>query len=242
MNKHIHDLLMNIFGGFLVVIIDRLIIYFQKYFKGLGFKKIFGGETNDYYIVYGKMILNPVYSSKDPFPYLKPNSSAIFNMTNPVSYSETRASKYLSISFFNNLKSSPKLLSDDELNEKLDISYCSLGGYNNSKTISILSSEENKFYAFESNTITSKREKNKTFFIDNEFDYAIIIKIRNKYFPNRVQICVAGLGEWGTSGASWFLANKWKELKKCINGKNFGAIIRVRFQIDESAELVEVLA
>ena len=65
MNKHIHDLLMNIFGGFLVAVIDRLIIYFQKYFKGLGFKKIFGGEINDYYIVYGKMILNPIYSSKD---------------------------------------------------------------------------------------------------------------------------------------------------------------------------------
>ena len=104
MNKELHDLLMNVSGGFLVAIIDRLILYFQKYFKALGFKKIFGGEINDYYIVYGKMILNPVYSSNDPFPYLKPNSSTFFNMTNPVSFSETRASKYLSISFFNNLK------------------------------------------------------------------------------------------------------------------------------------------
>ena len=48
MNKELHDLLMNVSGGFLVAIIDRLIIYFQKYFKGLGFKKIFGRETNDY--------------------------------------------------------------------------------------------------------------------------------------------------------------------------------------------------
>jgi hypothetical protein len=241
MNKYIHDLLMNIFGGFLVAVIDRLIIYFQKYFKGLGFKKIFGGEINDYYIVYGKMILNPIYSSKDPFPYLKPKSSAIFNMTNPVSFSETRASKYLSISFFNNLKSSPKLISDDELSEKLDVSYCSLGGYNNSKTIEILNGEENKFYTFQLDKITSKIVKNKNYIIDSEYDYAVIIKIRNKHFPNRVQICVAGLGEWGTSGASWFLANKWKELKKRAKGKSFGAIIRVRFHIDESAELVDIL-
>lgn len=241
MNKDIHDLLMNIFVGILVAFIDRLIIYFPKYFKGLGFKKIFGEEINDYYIVYGKMILNPVYSSKDPFPYLKLNSSAFFNMTNPVSFSETRASKYLSISFFNNLKSSTKLLSDDELSEKLDISYCSLGGYNNSKTVSILNSEENKFYTFELNKITSKIEKNKRFILDSEFDYAVIIKIRNRHFPNRVQICVAGLGEWGTSGGAWFLANKWKELQKNVKGKNFGAIIRVRFQTDESAELVEIL-
>ena len=242
MNKELYDLLMNVSGGFLVAIIDRLILYFQKYFKALGFKKIFGGEINDYYIVYGKMILNPVYSSNDPFPYLKPNSSTFFNMTNPVSFSETRASKYLSISFFNNLKTSPKLLSDDELSQKIDISYCSLGGYNNSKTIEILNCEANKFYIYEFNKITSKIEKNKTYIMDSEYDYAVIIKIRNKHFPNRVQICVAGLGEWGTSGASWFLANKWKVLKKNVKGKNFGAIIRVRFQTDESAELVEILS
>jgi hypothetical protein len=40
---------------------------------------------------------------------------------------------------------------------------------------------------------------------------ASCLKIIPKSFPNRVWIAVAGLGEWGTSGAAWFLSKNWKK-------------------------------
>jgi len=45
-------------------------------------------------------------------------------------------------------------------------------------------------------------------------------QIKNKLFPKRTQICVAGLGEWGTSGGFCFLANKWKEIRKILGIRN----------------------
>ena len=55
---------------------------------------------------------------------------------------------------------------------------------------------------------------------------------------NRTWIAVAGLGEWGTSGAAWFLARNWKEVEKIYKQKPFGLIIKVRAGKDESAQLV----
>jgi hypothetical protein len=63
---------------------------------------------------------------------------------------------------------------------------------------------------------------------DGTYDYAVILKYKHRLFPNRTQICIAGLGEWGTSGGSWFLSKNWKELSKKVGSKNFGAVIKVR--------------
>jgi len=37
-----------------------------------------------------------------------------------------------------------------------------------------------------------------------------------------VWIAVAGLGEWGTSGAAWFLSKNWKKIKKWQIANLFG--------------------
>ncbi len=48
-------------------------------------------------------------------------------------------------------------------------------------------------------------------------------------------IC-AGLGEWGTSGATYFLFDRWNELNKRFKKrKNFCLIIEVDVGSDESA-------
>ncbi len=39
-------------------------------------------------------------------------------------------------------------------------------------------------------------------------DYGMILKIANTRFPGKFFFVCAGLGDWGTSGASWFLACK----------------------------------
>lgn len=244
MSKLFQDLGINLLGGILVALLDRLIIYLNKKLKGYKFKQIFGNNTDDFNIVYGKMVLKPQYSSKDKFPYLKPNSIGQFSISSPVSFSETRAAKYISESFSTSLDKSPRLISDDEIKDKIDISFCSLGGYNNYKTIEIIQSIQNEFLDINltpPSSIVNKKNQQKVYSIDGLHDYALIIKIKNVLFPNRTQICIAGLGEWGTSGGSWFLAYKWKELRKITGDKSFGAVIRVRSGIDESAELIDII-
>jgi len=244
MNNDIRDLGINLLGGVLVAFLDRVIIFLNNKFIGYRYKQIFGNDTIEFNIVYGKMVLKPRYSNSDRYPYLKPNTGGEFRISSPVSFAETRAAKYLSESFSKALKKSPRLISDDEIWERIDISYCSLGGYNNLKTIQIIESTQNEFLELNLNqpcSIINKRCRHIFYSTDNIHDYALIIKIKNKLFPNRTQICVAGLAEWGTSGGSWFLANKWQELRKKVGYRNFGAVIRVRVGADESAELIEVI-
>lgn len=241
MDTDIHNLFINLLGGILVAVFDRLFIYLMIKFKGFRYKQIFGTDTQNFYIVYGKMILKPKYYSQDRYPFLKPETNGEFNMSNPVSFAETKAAKYLSESYSKFLKKSPKLISDDEIKDKIDISYCSLGGFNNYKTIEVIESVQNIFFEFKSDFIVNKKDRQKIYKVDGVNDYAVIIKFNDRLFPNRTHLCVAGLGEWGTSGGSWFLANKWKELRKKVRNKNFGAIIKVKGGSDESAELVDIV-
>jgi hypothetical protein len=182
MSTDIHDLLINLLGGILVAILDRLIIFLNKTFKSYRFKQVFGKDCEDFKIVYGKMILKPIYSDQDKFPYLKPNADGQFSISNPVSFAETRAAKYLSESYSKSVEKSPLLISDDEIRDKVDISYCSLGGYNNHKTIDILQSVKNEFLEFNLGapvSIVIKKERQKVYTADVIHDYAVIIKIKN---------------------------------------------------------------
>lgn len=242
-HSDIHDLIINLIGGILVALLDRMIIYLGNFFKNYRFKKIFGKEINLFNVVYGRMVLKPQYLTQDPFPYVKPNINGQFSVSNPVSFTETKSAKYLSESFSKCTGKSPTLISDDEIIHKIDISYCSFGGFNNTKTIYILQNTQNYFYHFslESGEIVNKKNRNNTYSGNKNYDYAVIVKIKNKLFPNRTQICVAGIGEWGTSGGAWFLANKWKEILKKAGNKEFGAVIKVMKGSDESAELVEIM-
>ncbi|MFZ3244749.1 MAG: hypothetical protein WA185_06710, partial [Candidatus Acidiferrales bacterium] len=49
--------------------------------------------------------------------------------------------------------------------------------------------------------------------LDPNFDHGLILKIHPAQFPDRVWITCAGMGERGTSGSAWFLANKWQEIR-----------------------------
>jgi len=103
---------------------------------------------------------------------------------------------------------------------------------------------QNEYFEFNLSgpgSIVNKNNRQRVYTINGTHDYALIIKIKHRLFPNRTQICVAGLGEWGTSGGAWFLANKWKELRNKVFDNNFGAVIKVRSGTDESAELIEII-
>ncbi len=68
-------------------------------------------------------------------------------------------------------------------------------------------------------------------------DLGIVIKIENLRFPGHFFFVCAGLGEWGTSGTSWYLANKWRDLDREFKG-SFGLVIEVAWGCDQSAQRI----
>jgi|WetSurMetagenome_2_1015567.scaffolds.fasta_scaffold32191_3 hypothetical protein len=238
----IKNLILNLLGGFIVIFSERIYLFIKKHYVAYKFKMLFGNDIkNKFYIVYGKLHLDKCYAQNGiilKYPYQKGNGTK-FTISEPISFTETKSAKYLFESFYKNAKSSPILISDEEIKEKINISYCSLGGYNNYKTIDILKSNKVFNINLRTKQISSKID-NTSYTIDNKYDYALVIKLRNIHFPNRVQICIAGLGESGTSGAAWFVANKWKEITHKIKKNDFICVIRVEFNEDESAEIVDL--
>ncbi len=240
------QIILNIIGGFLASLIFFAIFelckWLRKCYIKRSFKHVFGKNAVDNFsIVYGKMILRQSYDEKGKpleWPYAKPGTTNLFRISSPVSFTATKSAKYISESFGKNTGYAPKLISDEDIKEKLDISYCSIGGYNNYKTIDILESEENHFFKITKDSIVDKEDINKIYNINGTHDYAVIIKLVPKSFPNRVWIAVAGLGEWGTSGASWYLSRNWKKIKKIAKNKPFGLVIKVKGGKDESAKIV----
>ncbi|MCG2700521.1 hypothetical protein L6274_05745 [Candidatus Parcubacteria bacterium] len=203
-----------------------------KWYKERNLKKIFGSDfPNKFLIIYGEMTTCTSWQLR------KPGTSGSFNVSSLVSATAMKSIMYI-LSFF---KKVPQISSDENNKEKLDISYCSIGGLNNLKTRDILESKENIFYNFDLGTKSNifNKQTQKKFFIDGKYDYGFIIKIIPKSFPNRVCIAVAGLGEWGTSGSAWFLSNKWKTILKLVKNKPFGVLLKVRGGQDESAEIVD---
>ncbi|MDY6331049.1 MAG: hypothetical protein SPL52_06055 [Fibrobacter sp.] len=69
-------------------------------------------------------------------------------------------------------------------------------------------------------------------------DYGVIVKITDE-ITDSVQICIAGLGESGTTGAAYFFANRWKELEKKFGKADFGCVIEVSNLYDPSAKMVD---
>jgi hypothetical protein len=58
--------------------------------------------------------------------------------------------------------------------------------------------------------------------------------------PERHWFLCAGLGPNGTSGAAWFLANKWRRLYRLVGEDDFVAIIRVEHYSDSDSTLLDV--
>ena len=72
-------------------------------------------------------------------------------------------------------------------------------------------------------------------------DCAVLMRIRNDRFPEHFLFVCAGLGEWGTSGASWFLATHWENLYREFKNDNFALILEVDIGSDTSTKRIAAL-
>lgn len=69
-----------------------------------------------------------------------------------------------------------------------------------------------------------------------DFDYGVILKIKDEYHPDKNILIVAGLGDMGTAGSAYFLYKHFDQLP--YNQEEFGVLIEVPSGI-ESARKVE---
>lgn len=242
---------MIIIQGIIVSLITVLIIWIGKSLVSLVHKKhlksFFGDDItsiNEYFLVYAEFVLPKIINSIQLpcHPFKKPDkedSGVSFSISRPLSSCEVRAIKYLSESLYKEGSNSLTLSSDLDLNKKLNASYVAFGGpLSNYKTKDIMKNEGNKLIEFDNSRFFSVKSNQKVLTPDNRYDYGIILKIHPKQFPKKTWFACAGLDEWGTSGAAWYLAKKWKNLYKFAKDSPFAVIVRVNKGQDESAEIV----
>ena len=171
------------------------------------------------------------------FPKPGSNPPASFSASEIISNCEVRASKYLIESIAVNAGNWSVITTDADIQHQKDLSFISIGLLNNHKTLELLANSANTLVAFTLPKFISKASGR--LLIQNEngvHDHGLILKIQPSTHPHRTWICCAGLGDWGTSAAAWYLARRWREIHKRFKDGSFAVILRVTPGSDDSGE------
>jgi len=131
----------NIFGGMIVALASIGWIYYKNHLMFNKFRAVFGNDVcigDMFYLAYAELRPN----IKNPYSFEK--NGYKFSMSKAVGISEARAIGYLTKAIGINTKVSPIILSDFEINDKLDISFISFGLNSNNKTLDCLINKGNK--------------------------------------------------------------------------------------------------
>ncbi len=261
MDADTKSLLFNVIGGIIVSVLTAIYVGTRHRFRSYNLQRLSGFQFKtgtEIRMTYGQLLLD---SFTDQFgrpithPYRKTSRrggaplAGSFSIEHPISECEVRASTYIATLLGLPGKLRPLLVSDTDASSLLDSNFISFGGpFSNYKTADALASEANIFIRMSPNGFLFPNGENLPFTSSNEDDYGIILRITPPEFPTRSWIVCAGLGEWGTSGSSWFLANNWQELIKRIypmaywsgvmDIPDFMAMIRVRPGQDQSARMI----
>lgn len=235
-------LALNTLGGILAGLAFSVWSWLRRKLTSRRFKQIFGpgAATPSFTLVYAELALR---NTSEPFPYVKlgGNPGFRFSISHPIPISEVRAAHYLASAIGTALGCTPAIRSDFDTQSLLDLDFVSFGGpQSNFKTADCQANPANTLAVFDqaNNQFICPLNRQPILQFEPGFDYGLILKIRPAQFPRRVWLVCAGLGEWGTSGAAWFLGNKWDEIRRTVRSRPFAAIVRVRHSQDQSAEIV----
>jgi hypothetical protein len=243
-----NNILYNILGGLLTVPSYALVCWMWRRWRNRKFKTVFGPGTKSFSLCYGSLIPRPedTPSTRDvraSFRFAKPSFPGLtYSASHVASGSEIRGSAYLAGAL--RVGGWETTVADDELlKDRLDLDFISLGYANNLKTQDLVKNDANSFavYSYDQGAFVTKRSQLRIFSPAEGHDYGIIMRIHPSQFPDRTWICCAGLGEWGTSGSAWFLAQKWQELaSRLTDDQPFLAVVTVTTEQDESATLANL--
>jgi len=237
---------LSVLGGMITVaLVDRLRT-FDSTVRRWKLLRIFGPDAasdEGIHVVYTHLILPEL---KDPngnvimYPYRKPgNRMAAFATSRPVSSAEVRGIKHLSEALGMGSGNSTKLDTDYEVRGRLDMSFIAIGGpLSNDKTHDAIYNAGNKLVVLEERGFVSRMSGKPLLKVEAGWDYGLIMKCHPSQFPKRIWLVCAGFGEWGSSGAAWFLAYKWDQIYRRYGSKEFAVIVKVKEDQDESAEPV----
>ncbi|MFC1717270.1 hypothetical protein ACFL6S_26655 [Candidatus Poribacteria bacterium] len=183
----------------------------------------------------------PVYIKRLPRITSDGLRFSVVTIKNPLSGGGARALSHFVTLMHGNSKEPISRSLDYDLLQRPDISFISFGGpLSNYKTDHALSDPANNLIKFE-------EAADQGYFEDPEaepriaepgadFDHGLILKFYPKDRPERTWLVCAGFDEPGTSGAAWYLANKWKKIYRDVKKDPFAIVVQVnREQGDESA-------
>jgi len=209
------------------------------------FASLFGKDAVDtgqeYSIVYPEFRLPKSYPRHvyEKPEYRPGNEDLRISIDRPVSQGDTRGANYLTTLFDKEAARTPSMVSDFDVDTRLDISMVALGSAgSNNKTFDIMRSEHNKLIAFKANGFACKTDEPAELMQRTDASLGFILAIEPIDRDGRKWIVCAGHGEWGTSGAAWYLARHWKKLQRDFKDRDFAAIVEVTIGQDESASLL----
>jgi hypothetical protein len=248
MREILTSLAINLFAGILIFLVGLfwpLIPKSLNKFRLMRFwgKAVFG---NNLVISYGTLIDSRLVQPNPPqFRFIKRyHSSPPIQITGPfgniVGDCEIRSASYIINALSTYRKKAVNVMDDQTAFSNLNRTYIALGSPSSNEISSVAMNEPNNnflYFLHQPNAVyIVDKQTNKRFTAANK-DYGLILKIPNLRFPPHFFFVCAGLGEWGTSGASWYLASKWRELQKEFD-KGFGIVVEVDIGSDESARRV----
>jgi hypothetical protein len=244
MPQALWNIIWNITGGIIVALLISLYHIVTKSLRCRAFRQVFGRDLEELYVIYPSC-----ESPSREMIYPKPKSQVprqIFSTTNLTTVNSnaiTRSISYLSYAIGTYSKSLPKIRSDIEMDQIMNISFLTVGGLTNYKSLDILEDTSNTLLEFGFvDNVTNIRSRNSKRTIVKDCgvptDYGLILKIYPSHSPSRTWLCIAGIGEWGTSGAAWWLSRYWKFVRKRAKNKPFACIIRTKIGSDDSSHLI----
>lgn len=242
----------NFFAGILIFFLGLFWPVIPKSYRKFLLRRFWGKGVlgQDFVISYGTLIDSRLTQpNPPPFRYVKRyhdgrSIQIVGPWGNIVGDCEIRSASYIINALSTYRKNAVTVIDDATAFANLNRTFVAFGSpSSNEITDLILREINNDFLEFgqEGNTsfIHDKRtgRKFEGFQEPVRKDYGMVLKIPNLRFPGHFFFVCAGLGEWGTSGAAWFLSSKWRNLHSEFCNA-FGVVVEVAIGSDESARRV----
>ncbi|MBZ5700947.1 MAG: hypothetical protein LAN84_03795 [Acidobacteriia bacterium] len=242
-------LILNIVGGILAGLVFSFYSQLQMVFASWRFKQVYGRRAalDGITLVYEELALR---KGVQKFSYEKPGNETLgfFSISRPIPIASVRAVSYLASSVGKFTAKTPSVRSDLETRNVMDLNFICFGGPgSNVLTASCQDNTGNRLARFNQqfNEFVRVSDGSPLVHLDPNFDYGLILKVHPAQFPRQTWIACAGIGERGTSGAAWFIANKWEEIRRHSGSRPFAALVRVEPDVhtgrDQSALLEKLV-
>jgi len=240
----------NLFAGVLIFVLGLAWPILPKSYRMWKLTRFWGRGVlgDDFVIAYGSLLDSRLAEQSPPqFRFLKrfhdSRTVTVAGPTGPiVGDSEIRSISYLASSLGRFRPRALGVIRDAEAFGHLNRSFVALGSPSSNEITDLaLREPANAFLRFgQDNEGTyiehvSSGQKMRGFEPPILRDYGIVLKIPNARFQGHHFFVCAGRGEWGTSGAAWYLATKWEQRSQ---DPSFGLVVDVEIGSDESARKI----